>query len=393
MFDLAEMQKARGHQVDFWGMAHPDNDPCTFSEHFVSEADFGERTTGVADQVRLLGRMVYSPQARSRLAPVLASFQPDVIHAHNIYHQLSPSILQAAARARVPVVLTMHDYKLVCPSYQLLANGEVCERCVTGGVHNAIQQRCNRGSLGASTAVAIESGLHRATKAYAKATMLIAPSRFMADVVNRSGRYAQPLRHIPHFTELDRTQASPESSNQVLFAGRLSSEKGVDVLIDAARSLTNGSHAVDIVIAGDGPDADELRRNAAGLANVRFTGRLDKAGINDLLASSAILVAPSTWHENQPMIILEAIAAGLPIVASDIGGIGELVRHGETGRLVPPCNVDALATAIADVLSDPDQRARMGAAGRAHAAASFGSARHLDALEEAYADVIASPRR
>lgn len=386
MFDVAALQQNRGHHVDFWGMSHPENNPCTYSKQFVDEADFGDRPASLGEQLRLLGRMVYSRQARKRLEAVLSDFRPDVIHAHNIYHQLSPSILQAANAVGVPIVLTMHDYKLVCPSYQLLADGKVCERCVTGGVHNAIQQRCNRNSLGASTAVAIESGIHRATSAYAKATTLIAPSRFMADIVGRSARYTQPLLHIPHFTELDRKQAAPDSSAQVLFAGRLSSEKGIDVLIAAAQLLAERSIAVNVVIAGDGPDAERLTRAATGLANIRFTGRLDKAGIDQLLASSALLVAPSTWHENQPMIILEAIAAGLPVVASDLGGMSELVRDGETGRLVPPGNAEALATAVADIMSDTQARAAMGRAGRELAAAHFGAEQHLDSLDAAYTE-------
>ena len=385
MFDVGGLQERHGHTVDFWGMEHPQNDPNTFADKLVSEVDFGGDSAGLADQVRMIGRMVWSTSAQRKLGEVLEAYRPDVIHAHNIYHQLSPSILRAATKANVPVVLTMHDYKLVCPNYQLLAGGEVCERCVNGGVHNALIQRCNKDSLGASVAVTLESGLHRATKAYSSVSTLIAPSKFMADTVGKSGRFSN-ISHIPHFTELDRPQADPATSNRVFFAGRLSSEKGIGVLVDAVRMLSERNVDIGLDIAGDGPEQERLQALAADLDNITFHGRLDKQGVNELFVSSAALVVPSTWHENQPMVILEAIAAGLPVVASDIGGISELVRDGETGALVPPGDATALANALESLLAAPESRTAMGKKARSLAQKDFGAAVHLDALDRTYDD-------
>lgn len=388
MFDVSSLQRDRGDETDYWGMSHPENQPCTYQDLFVDEADFGEGDRSFGAQLALLPRMIWSTSARARFAEVLDDFKPDVVHAHNIYHQLSPSILRATKAANVPFVLTMHDYKLVCPSYQLLANGEVCERCVTGGVHNAIRQRCNRDSLGASAAVALESGIHRVVRAYGPVTAFIAPSQFMADMVNKSGRYEQDIRHLPHFTELDRAQAEPGSNTRLVFAGRLSSEKGIDVLIQALAELTSAGTDIAVDIAGDGPDAEALRQQAASLPNVRFHGRLDKSGVDKLLHDAAAVVVPSTWHENQPMIILEAIAAGLPVLATDIGGIGELIDDGVSGILVPPRDPGALASAISELMASSELRRRMGLEARAFAARGFDATAHLDGLNSIYEAAI-----
>ncbi|BCB90817.1 hypothetical protein Psuf_081300 [Phytohabitans suffuscus] len=188
LFDLAALQRARGDEVAYFGMAHPDNDsPQRYGHFFPPYVQLEPPPPGISGRAAAVGRMLHSPASRRGLARVIADFRPDVVHAHNVYHQLSPSVLRAAADAGVPCVLTMHDYKLACPSYQLLAGRAVCDACVTGGPWQAVRTRCKDGSLGRSAVLAAETWAHRVTGAYGPVRAFVSPSRFLADVMARAG--------------------------------------------------------------------------------------------------------------------------------------------------------------------------------------------------------------
>ena len=178
--------------------------------------------------------------ARSGLARVLADFRPDAVHLHNVYHQLSPSVVAATRRPGVPCVMTLHDYKLACPSYQMLDKGQPCDACVTGGPLQAARRACKDGSRPASTLLAVESWLHRRLGAYDGVGALIAPSRFLAGVLARAGVYPDRLRVLRHPVDVDHLALKAAPGGGVVFAGRLAPEKGVDTLIEAAALLPAG---------------------------------------------------------------------------------------------------------------------------------------------------------
>jgi glycosyltransferase involved in cell wall biosynthesis len=304
------------------------------------------------------------------------------VHLHNIYHQLSPSVLRPLAEQGVPAVMTLHDYKLVCPSYLLLSQGKLCEACLDGRFFHAVTQRCKAGSLTASAALALESTVHRATRAYEGVQVFICPSRFMADKMTQGGVYPERLRLVRHFADTGSVEPKARPGGPVVYAGRLASEKGVDVLVEAMARLEDGC----LEVAGEGPERARLEALAAERApgRVRFHGRLAKQDLAGLLHEAAVVAIPSRCHENLPMILLEAFAAGVPAVVSRLGGLPELVRPGENGATVPPDDPDALVGALAGMLADPDGTFRMGRAARAMAEAEFAPDRHRAALEELY---------
>ena len=204
---------------------------------------------------------------------VLDRVRPDVVHLHNIYHQLSPSILRPIKRRGIRTVMTLHDYKLACPTYQFLDNGKICEACVPRKFRNAALKACN-GSRGASALAAVELTLHTVLGAYKPVDVFICPSDFMLRKMREAKVFPERLTHIPHFCDLSQIEPATAPGAGVLFAGRLSSEKGVDTLIDAAALLPEG---IPVTIAGDGPDMGELRARAerAGVSDrVTFAGRL-----------------------------------------------------------------------------------------------------------------------
>ncbi|WP_203897759.1 glycosyltransferase [Virgisporangium aliadipatigenens] len=384
LLDVAAAQRARGDEVGFFGMAHPLNDaPQRFAAHFPPRVELDPAPRGVLRRAAVAGRMVWSPRSRRGLARTLAQFRPDVVHLHNIYHQLSPSVLRAARAAGVPAVLTLHDYKLACPNYRLLAGGRICDACVTGGPWQAARRRCKDGSLGQSALLAGESWLHRALAAYGPVAAFLAPSRFLADVMRRAGVFPERLRVLPLFVEPGPGKERPGGG--VVYAGRLSPEKGVDTLIEAVGRLDGGT----LDIAGEGPSRAELQALAGEVApgRVRFHGRLARADLHALIRTAAVAAVPSRWHENAPLAVLEAFACGVPVVATSLGGLPELVRDGVDGAIVPPADPDALAAALGGLLRDPDRALALGRAGRDLVARDFTPDAHLARLDAVYAEV------
>jgi glycosyltransferase involved in cell wall biosynthesis len=381
MLDLARLQAAAGHQVEFFGMAHPENPPYRYAAHFPAHVELDPPPRRTDQRLAATARMVWSPAARRGIDGVLQSFQPDVVHLHNIYHQLSPSVLRPLAERCLPAVMTLHDYKLVCPTYLFLAQGRVCEACLDGRFRHAVARRCKDGSLAASAVLAMESALHRRTGAYGTVQVFICPSRFLAAKMAQGGAYPDRLAVLPGFVDTGDLAGATTPSGGVVYAGRLSSEKGVDVLVEAMGRLVHGR----LEVVGEGPERARLEALAAARApgRVRFHGRVSRDRVLELLGSAAVAVMPSRCHDNQPMAVLEAFGCGVPVVATSLGGLPELLEGG-CGETVPPEDPDALATVIGWLLADPARAAAMGRAARARAERDFAPARHLAGLERLY---------
>lgn len=391
MLDVAALQRQAGHVVDLWGMDHPDNDrPLPLEDTFAPHVELEPAPPGLAG-VAAGARMIWSRSSSRGLERALARFRPDVVHLHNVYHQLSPAILATLRRAGVPSVMTLHDYKLACPNYQLLDHGSICEACVGGGTWHATARRCKDGSLTASALLSLESGVHRLARAYDKVDLFISPSHFLADVMRRAGVADDRLRVVPNYADLQQFQPAPVGGTELLFVGRLSHEKGVDVLVDAVGMMPEGTR---LSIAGDGPQRAALAQRADRVApgRVTFHGRVDGGRVRELLASAAVSVVPSRWHENQPMTILESFAMSVPVVVTNLGGMPELVRDGAEGLVVPPDDATALAGALSRLLEDPEKRRLMGEQARARVVAEFGIDRHLARIDEVYAEATARVR-
>jgi glycosyltransferase involved in cell wall biosynthesis len=388
MQDVAELQRAAGHEVAYFGMAHPDNDPCEYERFFPSYVELEPPPPSLSGKARAAARMVWSRESRRGMEQTLAAFRPDVVHLHNIYHQLSPSILRPVAARRLPAVMTLHDYKLACPTYQFLDHGHPCRACVGRKFHNAPLKRCKDDSLAASGLAAFELALHTFSGAYGPTTRFICPSRFLKDAMAEASVYPDRLRHVPHFVTTDGVPAKTAPGGGVVFAGRLAPEKGVDVLLDAAAKLPD----VDFDIAGDGPSRPELETVAAKLPNVTFHGRLDRARVLDLVRGASVAAVPSRWYENQPMTVLEGMACGVAVVTTTLGGLPELVEPDVTGALVAPNDADALARAIAALVQDPDRAFEMGRVARERIVTEFSPAAHLRNVHAVYDEAAAAVR-
>ncbi|MEZ0074725.1 glycosyltransferase family 4 protein [Planotetraspora sp. GP83] len=385
MLDLADLQVERGSEVAFFAMAHPDNIPSRYEEHFPRNLELNPPPRGPIARAKSVGRMLWSTSARRGIARVIEDFKPDVAHLHNIYHQLSPSVLSALSNAGVPVVMTLHDCKLVCPSYSFLDHGNVCTACVGGSLREAVRRRCKDDSLGASAVLATETWLHRRFRAYDAVNVFISPSRFLAGQLTRADVYPDRLRILDNFTDPTSVPPKSEPGGPLVCVGRLHEGKGIDTAIRAMGLL--GADA-RLVIAGDGPERETLERMAADVApgRVSFLGQRSRQEVLELFRSATALLVPSRWHENQPMTVIEAFSCGVPVIGTALGGMGELIIDGATGRLIPPGEPMELASAALALLRDPEGSLAMGKSARRMAMARFSSEGHLSALGELYAE-------
>jgi glycosyltransferase involved in cell wall biosynthesis len=352
-----------GHEVIDFAMASDANLPSPYSRHFAPERSYeagGSRLRRVRDALA----SVYSPAARHAIRRLIAEHRPDVAHLHNIYHQLTLSIVDELVEQGVPVVLTLHDYKIVCPGYTLYANGGRCRRCVTGHPFHAVRHRCVKGSRAASALASVETAIARARGSYRKVDAVISPSRFLAEMAATQVP-AERIHVIPNFLPVESlpTPLPPaDRERSVLFAGRLDEVKGIRPLLDAF--LHHDTDGLRLVVAGDGPLRDLVTAAADRSDKVDYVGRIDHDDVQRRLASSVALVLPALWEENNPMIVLEARAAGTPVIVSDGGGLPEMVEDGVDGLLCDARDPAAIARAVRRLAADDRLAHDMAVAGR-----------------------------
>ncbi len=277
------------------------------------------------------------------------SFRPDIVHVHNFFPLVTPAVFAACNDAGVPVVLTLHNYRLTCAAAILLRNGEICEKCVTGSAWWGAVHRCYRGSLAGSIAVARMIDVHRrAGTWHDRVDRFIALTEFQKRKMVAAGLPEHKLAVKPNFLAAPPAVTMPrlEPRFGALFVGRLAPEKGVSFLVEAWRSVD-----YPLTIVGDGPLAAALRRDASD--QVTFLGHQDRTRVLEEMRKAAFLVMPSLWYEGLPMTLVEAYAAGLPVLASDLGAMAELVQPGVTGWTFAAGNANVLQIALARMIDHP----------------------------------------
>ena len=323
---------------------------------------------------------LWSQQTSRELTALIQSFQPDIIHVHNTFPLMSPSLYWAANRARVPVVQTLHNFRLLCPQAMFLRNGKVCEDCLGKLPWRGAVRGCYRGTKAQSTVLAGMVTLHRALGTWQnKVTRYIALNEFCRNKFIEGGLPADRIVVKPNFVDFDAPAAGARAG--FLFVGRLSAEKGVDVLVNAARAVSGAEARV----AGTGPEAALL----AGVPGVQALGALGGDAVRAEMSQAMALVLPSIWYENFPRTLVEAFGCGLPVIASRIGALAELVQDGVTGLLFDPGNAQDLADKMRWAQAHPEQMAVMGRNARALYEAEFTAERNYVQLLNIYNDAIA----
>jgi glycosyltransferase involved in cell wall biosynthesis len=383
LFETMELMRARGHEVALFSMADPRGDRTEYDHNFVPYVDF-KRQRNAISKARLGLRAVYSVEARRKIRQMIADFRPDVAHVRNIYHHLSPSILWELKAQGVPVLYHVNDFKLLCPSYNMVSADRACERCKGGRFFNVVREGCYVGGAAASVALAAEAYVHHWLATYEKCVdLIVAPSRFVKAKFAENGWEPSRIEVLPHHQALPLNPAPhPGPHAPVLCFGRLSSEKGVADLIRAMALLPE----LRLVVAGDGPQRADLERltQSLGLSNVAFTGHLGKGDLEKLISSAHFTIFPSHAYETMGKSILESYAYGRAVIASDLGSRRELVEEGKTGLLYPVGDIERLAAAMARLQRNPALSQMMGEAGRKLVREGHSQEHHVGKLKVLY---------
>jgi glycosyltransferase involved in cell wall biosynthesis len=383
MFRTADLLRANGHDVNFFAMDDPRNVPCDDSRYFPRGRYYGGGH-GLLDQARSAAASIYSVDARKSLRRLLKVIRPDVAHLHNIYHQLTLSVVDELVAQGIPTVMTVHDYKPVCPSYLAYTDHAPCRRCVTGHPGHVIAHRCIKNSRAASTVAAGEALLTRTRRLYQRIDAFIVPSKHCMEVLVLGGLPAERMHLIPNFVADDQLRPFGESSSpraaMALFVGRLEEAKGIDVLLAAARSV---AAEIQVVVVGEGPLQGAVR-DADRAGSVSYLGRRQWHEIAPLMDEACALVVPSLWEENCPMVVLEAGARGCPVIASDRGGLTELVSHERDGLLFPAGQAGGLADALLRLGRDLRLSERLGTARRVRIETTNTAKSYLESLMRVY---------
>jgi glycosyltransferase involved in cell wall biosynthesis len=382
MFQEREFLLKNNHQVFDFSMYDARNIESEQSNYFIENRTFrfGGAGNKINQSLQIIS-FIHSPEAVRNITNLIIDKEPDLVHCHNIYHQLTPSIIGAAKKLGVPVVLTLHDYKPVCPVYTRVRDGVVCSECLNGNFSRVVKNRCADGSLGKSALLYVEALTQKLMGNYEKVAAFIAPSQFMKQSI--SHRISSDRVHLLHNgIAVDTIEISSEDDGYVLFMGRLVAEKGIETLLKAHQK-SNGAWALKV--AGAGPLMDVLK---AQYNPSIFVGYLAGDALKDIIQKASVIVIPSEWYENCPMSVLEAMAYGKPVVGSHMGGIPELVQDNITGLLFEAGNVHMLANQINRLITDPPLRKQMGAAGRKRVERYFSLGTHNAELMNIYNKVL-----
>jgi glycosyltransferase involved in cell wall biosynthesis len=369
-----------GTEVIDFAMQHERNVQSPYSAHFVSRKDY--RGGGSFAKTMSALSLIHSREAVSKLASLIDETRPDLMHCHNIYHQLTPSIVGVAKSRGIPVVLTLHDTKPVCPVHTRMRDSQLCSSCLAGDFHHVLTYRCSDGSIAQSAALYMEAVIQRWLGSYEKVDRFLAPSRFMRDSVLRRFS-ADRVELLYNGVDVTSIPASDRDKGYVLYCGRLAAGKGAETLLQAHEAA---GCRWPVVIAGTGPLMDALKSQFT--RNVRFAGQLSGETLSTTIAEASVVVVPSEWCENCPMSVLEAMAHGKPVVATRIGGIPELVDDRVTGLLFEPGNTEELRMHLECLMGDAQRRAKMGAAGRGRVETDFSLDKHNAELMAVYQSLV-----
>lgn len=395
-----------GHEVAYFSMKHPNNLPCKWDKYFVTQREYNDvknPLSAVRDGIAL----IYSPEAKRNFQALCEEFRPDVVHLNNVHRQITLSILDAPylKEHHVPVFYTAHDYVTVCPGYLMLdGEGRVCDACLEDGKYrHCIENRCVKGSRAKSALAALEASFNRAHRSNERIDRVIAPSSFMRSKLIEGGWPEGKVVALQNFADdaiLARASGvagdvTDRESPYLLFFGRLSAEKGVDVLLRAfdaaAPSLPRDMR---LIVVGDGPDAAEFRELAASLDSaprIEFAGYQTGDALQTYVERASLAIASSRCRENMPYSIVEAFAAGTPVVGTRIGGIPELVADGVTGFACEPGDVATMADAMvrgAEAFLDAPVYVRMQESCRAYVRENCSRDKFMDQLVELYEEAV-----
>lgn len=358
-----------GHDVELWSVDNKD------------------LPSGLFGKVKTALTTAYSPASRAAARDHLRRFKPDVVHVHNFFPQISPAVYDACQDEGIPVVQTLHNYRPICPGAMLMRDGKICEQCISGSPYLAAWHGCYKGSKPGSLVVANMVARHRREGTWRhKVDRFIALTEFGKGKFVEAGFPADKIAVKANFLHdplRDSPRHYPPAPGFALFVGRISEEKGIKTLLQAWSAFDDQSV---LKVAGVGP----LEALLQGKPNIQALGRQNAAKVSQLMREAAFLVLPSEWYEGFPLVLVEAFAHGLPVLASRLGSMADIIEDGENGLLFTPGDAGDLAAKAKWLLKNPQQAQKFGENARRTFLEKYTAERNYAELMEIYRDAKAS---
>ena len=387
LFNLSGLlAQQKDMQVIPFAMHHPRNQETPYARYFVDHFDPEKelKNKNLASGLRMAGRVIYNRSAQDKIEALIDAVKPDIAHVHGVYHHLSPSVLFSLKKKNLPVVFTLHEYKILCPDYLFLDNqGQVCERCAGKHFWHPVVKKCFRNSYAASLLVSAESYVHRFLRTYHKTVDLyLSPSQFLRNKMIHYGYPEDKIEWLPYTIPIQHYEPHYDHDGYAVYVGRLSHEKGIAELVRAMRRVPQ----LRLKVIGGGYLEPELQKMIADyeLKNVELTGYQSGAALQEIVKKSMFVIVPSIVYDNSPLSIYEAFAHGKPVLGAQIGGIPELIDSGRDGMLFKAGDEASLVQGMSAMWDARQSLAEMGRHARQKAQALFGPEAHLDRIKEIY---------
>lgn len=379
-FQERDFLKKDNCQIIDFSMKHEKNLESDFKDFFIENVDFKNDNSSLS-KFKTACSFVHSKEAVNKIEQLIQDTHPYIAHLHNIYHQMTPSIIKTLKKNGVKVVLTLHDSKLICPNYTMLNNSDICTKCFNGAYWNAAIEKCYDNSIAKSTLIAIEAYFHKIMKSYEHVDIFVAPSNFLANIISHRIP-SDKIRVIPNGIDTNEFTEDCSDNGYILYYGRISKEKGIATLLRAYDQLES---KIPLKILGDGPLLEHLKSE---FPNAEFLGYKTGDELKKLISKSSFLVVPSECNENCPMTIIESMASGKPVIGSKIGGIPELIQENSTGLLFEKGNAADLAEKMKILIKHIDLRLKMGKNARQIAEKQYSIETHMNKLIDVYNELV-----
>lgn len=387
-FETSKLLEKNGHDVLFFSVKDEMSEKHYSDKYFIQP--FNYENTGSLNKIKLAAQFLYNKEARDNLELLIRNEKPDIAHLHIFYGHLTSSILPVLAKYNIPAVMSVHDYRMLCPANVMRDNeGKICEKCSEGNYFNCIIGKCTKHSLVYSSIAAMECFVRDRFFPYEKyIDTFIMVSRFILD---KHIQYKPSLKsiseHVYNFIDLDKYVPNFSHEEYYLYFGRLSREKGVMTLLHVWRNFPH----LHLKIVGTGEVEEEAKRyiERHNMSNVEFVGFLNGEALFDVVKRSKFIFVPSEWYENNPMTVIEGFALGKPVIGARIGGIPELIMEGFNGYLFNSGDQDDLTTVIQKAQSVSNDAYRsLGENARNFAEEHFNENKHYHDLLKIYQKLL-----
>ncbi len=387
LFDSMEKLQSLGHTVIPFSMQHPKNLKSEYEEYFVSNVDYNNHSRLPWNMAKSTFRIIFNLEAKRKMEQLIEDTRPDIAHLHNIYHQLSPSILLPLKKHNVPVVMTVHDFKLLCPNYTFMRRKLPCEECQGRHFYKAIKYKCVKDSYVKSAVSALEMYIHTLNRTYTNGVnCFIALSRFTQEKLIQYGLPEEKVRYLPNYADVPVYKTNSTKERYILFLGMLSVKNGIFDLVKTMRNLPS----IKLKIAGEGEQEKPIRDYIRGnrMENVKLVGFLDGEDLDKIISNCSFLVFPNNCYHNCPISILQSFARAKPVIGSHLGSVPELVEDKVTGLLFEMGNEKDLGEKIRYLYENPRLAKKMGQNARHKIQENYSAEKYYPKLLGIYKELI-----